>query len=251
MYSIGRDSGSTTTKGILYNGEIVKKIIMKTSARPRESILAIYNELIDGLSGKPYFVVTGYGRELVDFADKKVTEITCHGKGSKYLCNNVRTVIDIGGQDSKVIKLDRDGNLTDFLMNDKCAAGTGRFLEVMSNILDTDINSIDSITNEVEPYQISSMCTVFAESEVITLIAKEVPIEEILSGVLSSIARRTANFASRLAIEEEVFFTGGLSKSTEFKKRLEDFLGVSIKTSDLSQYAGAIGAAVIGFNKRK
>lgn len=251
MYSIGIDSGSTTTKGVLYNGEIVKKVIMKTSARPRESILAIYNELIDGLSEKPYFVVTGYGRELVDFADKKVTEITCHGKGAKYLCSNVRTVIDIGGQDSKVIKLDRDGNLTDFLMNDKCAAGTGRFLEVMSNILDTDINSIDSRTNEVEPYQISSMCTVFAESEVISLIAKEVPIEEILSGVLSSIARRTANFASRLAIEEEVFFTGGLSKSTEFKKRLEDFLGVSIKTSDLSQYAGAIGAAVIGFNKRK
>ena len=251
MYSIGRDSGSTTTKGILYNGEIVKKIIMKTSARPRESILAIYNELIDGLSEKPYFVVTGYGRELVDFADKKVTEITCHGKGSKYLCNNVRTVIDIGGQDSKVIKLDRDGNLTDFLMNDKCAAGTGRFLEVMSNILDTDINSIDSRTNEVEPYQISSMCTVFAESEVISLIAKEVPIEEILSGVLSSIARRTANFASRLAIEEEVFFTGVLSKSLEFKKRLEENLGVSIKTSDLSQYAGAIGSAVIGFNKIK
>lgn len=251
MYSIGIDSGSTTTKGILYNGEIVKKIIMKTSARPRESILAIYNELIDGLSEKPYFVVTGYGRELVDFADKKVTEITCHGKGAKYLCSNVRTVIDIGGQDSKVIKLDRDGNLTDFLMNDKCAAGTGRFLEVMSNILDTDINSIDSRTNEVEPYQISSMCTVFAESEVISLIAKEVPIEEILSGVLSSIARRTANFASRLAIEEEVFFTGGLSKSSEFKKRLEEFLGVSIKTSGLSQYAGAIGAAVIGFNKRK
>ena len=251
MYSIGIDSGSTTTKGILYNGEIVKKIIMKTSARPRESILAIYNELIDGLYEKPYFVVTGYGRELVDFADKKVTEITCHGKGAKYLCSNVRTVIDIGGQDSKVIKLDRDGNLTDFLMNDKCAAGTGRFLEVMSNILDTDINSIDSRTNEVEPYQISSMCTVFAESEVISLIAKEVPIEEILSGVLSSIARRTANFASRLAIEEEVFFTGGLSKSSEFKKRLENFLGVSIKTSDLSQYAGAIGAAVIGFNKRK
>lgn len=251
MYSIGIDSGSTTTKGILYNGEIVKKIIMKTSARPRESILAIYNELIDGLYEKPYFVVTGYGRELVDFADKKVTEITCHGKGAKYLCSNVRTVIDIGGQDSKVIKLDRDGNLTDFLMNDKCAAGTGRFLEVMSNILDTDINSIDLKTKDVEPYQISSMCTVFAESEVISLIAKEVPIEEILSGVLSSIARRTANFASRLAIEEEVFFTGGLSKSTEFKNRLEDFLGVSIKTSDLSQYAGAIGAAVIGFNKIK
>lgn len=251
MYSIGIDSGSTTTKGILYNGQIVKKVIMKTSARPRESILTIYNELSEGLNEKPYFVVTGYGRELVDFADKKITEITCHGKGAKYLCGNVRTVIDIGGQDSKVIKLDRDGNLIDFLMNDKCAAGTGRFLEVMINILDTEINSIDSLTEGVDPYQISSMCTVFAESEIISLIAKEVPIEEILSGILSSIARRTANFASRLAIEEEIFFTGGLSKSLEFKKRLEKFLGVSIKTSNLSQYAGAIGAAVIGFNKIK
>lgn len=251
MYSIGIDSGSTTTKGVLFNGKIIKKIILKTSVKPRETILTVYNELSLGLDEKPYLVVTGYGRELVDFADKKITEITCHGKGAKYLCSSVRTVIDIGGQDSKGIKLDRDGNLVDFLMNDKCAAGTGRFLEVIANTLDTDINFVDSLVKGATPHPISSMCTVFAESEVISLIAKEIPREEILSGILSSIAQRTANFVSKLGIEDDVFFTGGLSISNEFKKRLEEFLNVNIKTSPLSQYAGAIGAAVIGYNKKK
>lgn len=251
MCSIGIDSGSTTTKAVLYNGEVVRKIIMKTSVKPRETILTAYNELSQGLASKPYVVVTGYGRELADFADKKVTEITCHGKGARYLCNTAQTVIDIGGQDNKAIKLDRAGNLVDFLMNDKCAAGTGRFLDVMAKTLDTDISNVDHLTKGTAPYPISSMCTVFAESEVISLIAKEIPREEILSGILSSIAKRTANFVSKLNIENDVFFTGGLSLSLEFKKRLEEFLSVEIKTSPLSQYAGAIGAAVIGFNKLK
>lgn len=250
MYSIGIDSGSTSTKGILYNGDIVKKIITKTTSRPRESMMKIYSDLSYGLEDKPYVVVTGYGRELADFGDKKVTEITCHGKGAKYLCENTRTVIDIGGQDSKVIKLDRDGNLIDFLMNDKCAAGTGRFLEVMVKTLDEELSSIDSLTKGVKPYPISSMCTVFAESEVISLIAKEVPREEILSGILSSIAKRTATFASKLNIEEGVFFSGGVSRSEEFKRRLEGFINKEIKVSPLSQYAGAIGAAIIGYEKQ-
>lgn len=251
MYSIGIDSGSTTTKGILYNGEIVKKIILKTSAKPRETILAVYKKLSEGLENKPYLVLTGYGRELADFADKKVTEITCHGKGAKYLSGNVRTVIDIGGQDSKAISLDRDGNIKDFLMNDKCAAGTGRFLELMLNTLDVQIDQIDFLVKDVKPHPISSMCTVFAESEVISLIAKEIPVEEILSGILSSIAKRAAILASKLEIENEVFFTGGLSLSIEFKKRLEEFLSLNINTSHLSQYAGAIGAATIGFDRVK
>lgn len=251
MNSIGIDSGSTTTKGILYNGDIIKKVILKTSVKPRETILAAYKELSEGLNSNPYIVITGYGRELADFADKKVTEITCHGKGAKYLSDNVRTVIDIGGQDSKAISLDRDGNIKEFLMNDKCAAGTGRFLELMLNTLGVQIGQIDCLVKGVKPYPISSMCTVFAESEVISLIAKEIPVEEILSGILSSIAKRTATFVSKLKIEDEVFFTGGLSSSIEFKKRLEEFLDVNIKTSPLSQYAGAIGASVIGFDRVK
>jgi predicted CoA-substrate-specific enzyme activase len=136
-------------------------------------------------------------------------------------------------------------------MNDKCAAGTGRFLEVMANILDAEMNHIDSLVKGATPHPISSMCTVFAESEVISLIAKEVPREEILSGILASIAKRTSNFVSKLNIEGEVFFTGGLSKSLEFKNRLEEFLNADIKTSPLSQYAGALGAAIIGHNKMR
>ncbi|MBB6624546.1 hypothetical protein H7E67_13985 [Clostridium gasigenes] len=246
MYSIGIDSGSTTTKGILFDGEIVRKIIVKTSVKPRETILGVYENLCEGVDEKPTLVVTGYGRELADFANKKVTEITCHGIGAKYLCENVRTVIDIGGQDSKAIKLDRDGNIIDFLMNDKCAAGTGRFLEVIVRILEADISNIDELVKDAKGHPISSMCTVFAESEVISLIAKEVSREEILCGVLHSIAKRTANFVSKLNVEEDIFFTGGVSTSCEFKKYLEDYLGHPIKSSNLSQYAGALGAAIIG-----
>lgn len=251
IYSIGIDSGSATTKGVLYNGKIIKKIMTKTSVRPRESIINVYNQLSQGIKEKPYVVTTGYGRELADFAHKKVTEITCHGRGAIYLNKNTRTVIDIGGQDSKVIKLDRDGNLVDFLMNDKCAAGTGRFLEVITNILDVNIGSIDNIVKGVTPYDISSMCTVFAESEVVSLIAEEIPVEKILSGIISSIARRTANFVSRIGIEESILFTGGLSASEELKNRLESFLNMKIEKCYLSQYAGAVGAAVIGYGKLK
>lgn len=247
MYSIGIDSGSTTTKGILYNGQIVKKVIMKTSARPRESILTIYNELSDGLNEKPYFVVTGYGRELVDFADKKITEITCHGKGAKYLCGNVRTVIDIGGQDSKVIKLDRDGNLIDFLMNDKCAAGTGRFLEVMINILDTEINSIDSLTEGVDPYQISSMCTVFAESEIVSLLAQDIPKENIAAGILKSIANKGVSILNKGKLDGDLAFTGGLAQSKELVKMLKNNLNRDIFIAEDAQIVGALGAAIIGY----
>lgn len=247
MYSIGIDSGSTTTKGILYNGQIVKKVIMKTSARPRESILTIYNELSEGLDEKPYFVVTGYGRELVDFADKKITEITCHGKGAKYLCGNVRTVIDIGGQDSKVIKLDRDGNLIDFLMNDKCAAGTGRFLEVMINILDTEINSIDSLTEGVDPYQISSMCTVFAESEIVSLLAQDIPKENIAAGILKSIANKGVSILNKGKLDGELAFTGGLAQSKELVKMLKNNLNRDIFIAEDAQVVGALGAAIIGY----
>ena len=246
MYSIGIDSGSTTTKGVLYNGEIVKKLILKTSVKPRDTILQIYNELCIGINEKPFLTVTGYGRELADFTDKKVTEITCHGVGAKFLCIDTKIVIDIGGQDSKAIKLDRDGNIIDFLMNDKCAAGTGRFLEVIAKTLEVKISDIDEIVKFSKPHPISSMCTVFAESEVISLIAKEIPREEILCGVMHSIARRTANFVSKLAIEDVVFFTGGVSTSLEFRKYLENYLKMEVKSSNLSQYAGAIGAAIIG-----
>lgn len=249
-YVIGIDAGSTITKGILYNNEIVRRHQCDSSARPLDSIMEVYHYLCAGLAVKPWLTITGYGRHLADFADKKVTEISCHAIGARYLCPSVRTVIDIGGQDSKVLRIDESGNLSDFLMNDKCAAGTGRFLDVIVRSLSASLETLDQLTHQVEPHPISNMCTVFAESEVISLRSKNVPPEVILSGILSSIVKRTANFAAHIGIEDTVFFTGGVSRSVEFRTRLSEAINKPILTSPLAQYAGAIGAAVMGYNKQ-
>ncbi|PLP24179.1 hypothetical protein CWN01_15785, partial [Klebsiella pneumoniae] len=169
-YTVGIDSGSTATKGILLaDGVIVRRFLCPTPFRPADAIHEAWETLRAGLMETPFLTLTGYGRQLVDFADKQVTEISCHGLGARLLAPDTRTVIDIGGQDSKVIQLDAGGNLSDFLMNDKCAAGTGRFLEVISRTLGASVEQLDAITDGVEPHAITSMCTVFAESEVISL----------------------------------------------------------------------------------
>ena len=166
--------------------------------RPADAIHKAWETLRAGLTETPFLTLTGYGRQLVDFADKQVTEISCHGLGARLLAPDTRTVIDIGGQDSKVIQLDAGGNLSDFLMNDKCAAGTGRFLEVISRTLGASVEQLDAITDGVEPHAITSMCTVFAESEVISLRSAGVAPEAILAGVINAMARRSANFIGRV-----------------------------------------------------
>ncbi|WP_194190200.1 acyl-CoA dehydratase activase [Clostridium chrysemydis] len=250
MYTIGIDSGSTTTKGVLFDGEkIIKKVIIKTNAKPKESLNKVYDMLYR--EGVKYTVTTGYGRNLLGRSDKSVTEITCHARGATFLNSNVRTVIDIGGQDSKAILLDRDKNVVDFLMNDKCAAGTGRFIEVMMRILEEDIENLDIFTLNKKPVNITSMCTVFAESEIISLLAEDKERGDIALGVINSISKRTANFVSRLNIEGDIFFSGGLSKYDIFRKTLEEYLNIKVVTDDAAQFAGAIGAAVIGFRKIK
>lgn len=248
-YSIGIDSGSTMTKGVLYNGALERRFICPTPGRPQEAIQQAWQYLSRGIEGQPYLTLTGYGRELAEFADKKVTEISCHALGARWLCDGAMTVIDIGGQDSKAIRLDSDGNLVDFLMNDKCAAGTGRFLEVIAQTLGVDLQALDSTTQGVTPHPISSMCTVFAESEVIGLRAAGVPQQEILSGILSAIARRSASFAARLGVEQQVFFSGGVSHSDEFRQRLAQALGCPVLTHVDAQFAGALGAALIGYRQ--
>lgn len=247
-YSLGIDSGSTTTKGILFDGEkVVRKIMIKTSARPKESIYKIYNELYS--EDVKYTVSTGYGRNLLKEANKNVTEITCHAQGAAFLNPSIRSVIDIGGQDSKVILLDNSLNVVDFLMNDKCAAGTGRFVEVMMRILEEDMENIDIFVEGRTPANISSMCTVFAESEIIGLLAKDVDRGDIALGIIHSICKRTANFAQRLQLEGDIFFSGGLAYSEIFRQTIESYIDKKVLTSSLSQYAGAIGAAVIGYRK--
>ena len=240
----------------LFDGEEFEYILLPTGWSPKNACTQVLDILLSkcNLTRDDVFIVaTGYGRVSIDFADKQITERTCHGKGAHYLNNNIRTILDIGGQDSKVIKLDRDGNIIDFLMNDKCAAGTGRFLEVMSNLLGSDIEDIDKLTKDAEPQNINSMCTVFAESEVVSLLANGSSKESVASGILHSIGNRIVSLTQRLGAEEEIAFTGGLAKSNELKKIISEGLEKPIFTSPYSQYNGAIGAAVIGYtlSKRK
>lgn len=248
MVTLGIDSGSKTTKAVLYNGEkIVKTMLVPTSANPKKSLYTLYDELHS--HEVHHTIVTGYGRALLKEADQQITEITCHAKGSVFLNIDIQGIIDIGGQDSKVILLNKENRVTDFLMNDKCAAGTGRFIENIMRILEINTNSLDEFVEFRHPVNISSMCTVFAESEVISLLAKDVHPGDIALGVIHSIAQRTAHFASRLPLGETVFFSGGLANSQAIANILEDYLGKPIKTHALGQYAGAIGAAVIGWEK--
>lgn len=253
MLSIGIDSGSSTTKGVLYDGkDILEKIIMPTGANPKRTLKSVYDHLnnIAAQRGfKTYTVTTGYGRELLEESDKRVTEITCHGRGAATLVEGVRTVIDIGGQDSKVILLDKEMNIKDFLMNDKCAAGTGRFVEVIMRLLHQDLFDLDEYVSGSEPTKISSMCTVFAESEVISLLAHNVGGENIARGVVSSICERTSIFSKRLPIEGKVFFSGGLAQFEIIRSDLAKHLNLEVVTDSLSQYTGAIGAASIGMRK--
>lgn len=252
LYSIGIDSGSTATKGVLFNGEIVDTMMIPTGWSPKTACESIRDAFFEkyGLKREDvYIVVTGYGRVSVDFADKLVTEITCHGKGAYYLNPNTRTILDIGGQDSKVIKIDSSGNIVDFLMNDKCAAGTGRFLQVMTNLLGSDLSELDSLTEDADPSKINSMCTVFAESEVISMLAGGASKESIASGILHSIASKIITLSSRIGLEPDVMFTGGLAQSEELTKIISEKLGKKVITSPYSQLNGAIGAAVIGWDK--
>jgi len=253
MLSIGIDSGSSTTKGVLFDGqEILEKRLIPTGANPKRTIQSLYNEfkqIADSKETQVYTVTTGYGRDLLEESDKKITEITCHGIGASYLSPKINAVIDIGGQDSKVILLDKDSNIKDFLMNDKCAAGTGRFVEVIMRLLHQDLFDIDIYIADNEPVKISSMCTVFAESEVIGLLAQDISGNAIASGVIDSICNRTATFAKRLPLDGQVFFSGGLAQFNVIQENLQKHLGHDIVYHELSQYAGAIGAAVIGHRK--
>lgn len=248
MLTLGIDSGSTTTKAVVFDGtSIVRKEMVKTSANPKESMYFLYKTLMS--KEVVYVVTTGYGRDLLEEANKTVTEITCHARGASFLEPNIGAIIDIGGQDSKVIVLDRDQNVVDFLMNDKCAAGTGRFVEVMSRILGKEIKELNEFVQGRNPIGISSMCTVFAESEIVSLLAKGENAGDIALGIIHSICKRTAVFAQKLPLEGHIFFSGGLSRIPIFYEVLGEYLNEPIKTSIDAQYAGAIGAAIIGWQK--
>lgn len=191
-------------------------------------------------------VATGYGRVQVPGADRTVTEITCHARGAHFLCPNVRTVIDIGGQDSKAIAVGPDGRVLDFVMNDKCAAGSGRFLEVMARVLEVDVADLGALAlSAPRRAQISSTCTVFAESEVVTHLAAGVPRAEIAAGIHEAIAARVATMVGRIPVEDVVVLTGGVARNAGVARMLEEKLGHRILVPEQAQLAGAIGAALI------
>ena len=250
MMTLGIDSGSAMTKAALFDGEKVVSCRMEPSGtNPGQVMRRLYEEM--KTADIAYVVATGYGRELLPEADKVITEITCHGAGAAFLCPGCDTVIDIGGQDSKVILLNEAGQVCDFLMNDKCAAGTGRFLEMTMARVGSDIAKIDEFVAGASPVTINSMCAVFAESEIIGLLAQETPPGDIVLGCIHSICRRTAVFAQKLAPQKpRVFFSGGLARSEMIRASLAQYLGTQdVQTHPLSQYNGAIGAAVLGYRR--
>lgn len=244
-YNVGIDIGSTSSKIIILEEEkIIDSFLLPTGWNGKETAGKIYSILLKkGYATSMKCVGTGYGRVCIDYADKVVTEITCHGKGVWHLTKNNATVIDVGGQDTKMIRLE-NGMVSDFLMNDKCAAGTGKFIEVMSTRLGVDLKEMYDLAMRGKVLPISSMCTVFAESEVISHIGSGEKREDIAAGVIDSVAYKVANMALRFGIRDPIFLSGGLSNSSYFIKVLSKKLDTDISTDPMAAYAGAIGAAI-------
>lgn len=251
MITAGIDVGSLSTDAVLLrDGEMLASAIVSTGAVSRAAAERAFEQALSAANLRPAdvdaLIATGYGRASIPFADGQVTEISCHGRGAAWLSPEVRTVIDIGGQDSKVIRIDGDGSVVDFLMNDKCAAGTGRFLEVMALRLELELEELGLEDRQAAgAAQISSMCTVFAESEVVSLIARGVPRPEIVRGLHRSIAGRTAGMANRIGLAPEVMMTGGVAKNQGVVRALSESLGAGITVPPEPQIVGALGAALI------
>ena len=250
-YYAGIDSGSTSTDVVILDKDrnITASVIMPTGAGAANGAERALEEALKqaGLEREDLdaVVTTGYGRTAISDGDKSITEITCHARGAHFLDPSVRTVVDIGGQDSKVIRLNEDGTVKNFVMNDKCAAGTGRFLEMMAKTMEISLDELSKVgLSYQEDITISSMCTVFAESEVVSLIAQNKPTDDIVHGLNKAVASKTASLVKRVGGEEAYMMTGGVAQNKGLVKTLEERLGTSLVVSDKSQLCGALGAAL-------
>ena len=206
-----------------------------------------------GLKGNDIsnIVRTGYGRDYIDVGGSSVTEITCHAKGAHFLNPSARTIIDIGGQDSKVIRIDENGAVLNFVMNDKCAAGTGRFLEMMARTLGLSLEQLSTVGLDwKEDVHISSMCTVFAESEVVSLVAQNKNVSDIVHGLNNSVASKVSSLAKRVSPEEGYIMTGGVANNEGVVKALEEALGTRLFICDEAQLCGALGAALFALEQK-
>jgi len=252
MCFVGIDVGSATTKAVIIGEdgrELGHTIIASGGRLAAASDRALQETLLQtGITRDRIkaLISTGYGRESVENRTRTVTEITCHARGASSLNSDARTVIDIGGQDSKVISLADDGSVHNFGMNDKCAAGTGRFLEVMARTLEVDIEKMGTVALEADrPAKISSTCTVFAESEVVSLLAQDEELPPIFLGICNAIAERVKSLAVRVGIRPEVVMTGGVAKNIGVVSSVEKSIGLPVSVPDEPQTVGALGAALI------
>ncbi len=254
-YAAGVDVGSTQTKAVIINEDkqIVARALTETGANVIRAAENAFQEALRSGDLREeeveYVIGTGYGRYKVTFGNAQVTEISCHGRGAVHMFPATRTVVDMGGQDTKAISVSPEGEIVDFCMNDKCAAGTGRFLGAASKALDIPLDQLGPTALSGErAVQISTTCTVFAESEVLSWLGKGKKIEDILLGVHRSIATRSAGLLRRVGVEEEVTFTGGVAKNLAMIETINERLGLKVNVSDDSHFMGALGAALFGLD---
>jgi (R)-2-hydroxyacyl-CoA dehydratese activating ATPase len=255
MICAGIDAGSRAVKIILFDSDkkrIVAEGLADQGVEQDRISTTLFGKLLkeNNIRRKNIhkIIATGSGKNIVSIADSTITEITCHAVGVRFFSPDAMTVIDIGGQDSKIIKLDMTGRICDFSMNDRCAAGTGRFLEIVANRLDICLEKLGALASKSRrPAIISSMCVVFAETEIIGLLACGKPKEDIIAGIQSAIAARIASLAGRKTVSP-VIFTGGVAMVPGMDKALESALGCNIRISTQPQMTGAIGAAILASN---
>lgn len=255
MYTMGIDIGSASSKVVILKDakEIVAACVVPVgtgTSGPERALEAAYQE--SGLQRLDIerVIATGYGRMHFPNVDDQVSEISCHAKGVFFLVPGARTIIDIGGQDAKVIKISPEGNVLNFVMNEKCAAGTGRFLEVMARVLETNVARLAQMENaatEIRP--ISSTCTVFAESEVISQLSAGHKIADVVAGIHQSVARRVSGLVGRAGVTPEVVMTGGVAQNAAVVRALVKEIKMPITVAPRSQATGAIGAALIAAGK--
>src|SRR5512138_1724981 len=254
-YAAGVDVGSTQTKAVIIDeaSRIVGRALIDTGANV---ITAAETAFAQALASNAvdereieYVIGTGYGRYRVTFGNAQVTEISCHGRGAVHMFPNTRTVVDMGGQDTKAIRVNATGEIIDFCMNDKCAAGTGRFLGAASAALDIPLGELGAVALQAErAVKISTTCTVFAESEVLSWLGKGKKIEDILLGVHQSIAARSIGLLRRVGIEPEITFTGGVARNIGMIEALNKGLRLKVNVSEDSHFMGALGAALFALD---
>ncbi|UCH61164.1 MAG: 2-hydroxyglutaryl-CoA dehydratase [Anaerolineales bacterium] len=254
-YAAGVDVGSTQTKAVIVDehGRIISRALIDTGANVVKAAENAYQTCLDNGNLREeeveYVIGTGYGRYRVTFGNTQITEISCHARGAVNMFPHTRTVLDMGGQDTKAIRVNANGDVLDFCMNDKCAAGTGRFLGAASAALEIPLDDLGPTALKAErPVRISTTCTVFAESEVLSWLGKGKKIEDILLGVHQSIASRSIGLLRRVGIDEQITFTGGVAKNVGMVKALEQNLGLNLNVSPESHFMGALGAALFALD---